>query len=331
MNIYDIAKLSGVSIATVSRVINNSPKVSEKTKKKVWNVMTEYDYTPNVFARGLGLNSVKTVGLICPDVSDRYMASAIAYLEKNLRKYGYDSILMCSGFDYEGKVEAVKLVMDRRIDAMILVGSHYAKDGGQNDVQYIVDAAKEVPVILMNGYIRAQNVYCVLTDNYRAVYDVVNMLIQSGDTKIAFLYDANSYSTLRKKKGYKDALKDNGLGIENAYQLFVPNDVMKVKHILLEKKLETNAFVTSDDEMAIGVIKYANQIHKKIPEDIRVVGFNNSHLCLCCTPELSSIDSQVKNLSNIAVETLIKVLNGEKQPTKIEISCEFVSRNTTNF
>lgn len=108
MNIYDIAKLSGVSIATVSRVINNSPKVSEKIKKKVWDVMNEYDYTPNVFARGLGLNSVKTVGLVCPDVSDRYMASAIAYLEKNLRKYEYDSILMCSGFDYEGKVEAEK-------------------------------------------------------------------------------------------------------------------------------------------------------------------------------------------------------------------------------
>lgn len=114
MNIYDIAKLSGVSIATVSRVINNSPKVSEKTKKKVWDIMNEYDYTPNVFARGLGLNSVKTVGLVCPDVSDRYMANAIAYLEKNLRKYGYDSILMCSGFDYEGKVEAVKILLDRR-------------------------------------------------------------------------------------------------------------------------------------------------------------------------------------------------------------------------
>lgn len=331
MNIYDIAKLSGVSIATVSRVINNSPKVSEKTKKKVWDVMNEYDYTPNVFARGLGLNSVKTIGLICPDVSDHYMASAIAYLEKSLRKYGYDSILMCSGYDYEGKVEAVKIVLNRRIDAMILVGSHYAKDGGQDDVQYIVDAAKEVPVILMNGYIRAQNVYCVLTDNYKAVYDVVNTLIKNGDKKIAFLYDANSYSTLRKKKGYRDALKDNGFGIEDAYQLFVPNDVVKVKQILLEKKLEIDAFVTSDDEMAIGVIKYANQIHKKIPEEMHVVGFNNSSLCLCSTPELSSIDSQVKNLSSIAVETLIKVLKGERQPSKTEISCEFISRNTTDF
>ena len=186
MNIYDIAKLSGVSIATVSRVINNSPKVSEKTKKKVWDVMNEYDYTPNVSARGLGLNSVKTVGLVCPDVSDRYMANAIAYLEKNLRKYGSDSILMCSGFDYEGKVEAVKILLDRRIDAMILVGSHYAGDCGQNDIQYIQDAAQKVPVVLMNGYVRVQGVYCVLTDNYKAVYDTVCNLSKREGRKLFF-------------------------------------------------------------------------------------------------------------------------------------------------
>ena len=74
MNIYDIAKLAGVSIATVSRVVNDSPRVSEKTKQKVRAVMEENDYTPNVFARGLGLDSMKTIGIICPDVSDTYMA-----------------------------------------------------------------------------------------------------------------------------------------------------------------------------------------------------------------------------------------------------------------
>lgn len=82
MNIYDIAELSGVSIATVSRVVNDSPKVSEKTKMKVRAVMEANNYTPNVFARGLGLNSMKTVGIVCPDVSDDYMAGSVAYLEK---------------------------------------------------------------------------------------------------------------------------------------------------------------------------------------------------------------------------------------------------------
>ena len=98
MNIYDIAELSGVSIATVSRVVNDSPKVSEKTKMKVRAVMEANNYTPNVFARGLGLNSMKTVGIVCPDVSDDYMAGSVAYLEKRLRSYGYDCILYCSGY-----------------------------------------------------------------------------------------------------------------------------------------------------------------------------------------------------------------------------------------
>lgn len=104
MNIYDIAELAGVSIATVSRVVNDSPKVSEKTKAKVRAVMEANHYTPNVFARGLGLNSMKTVGIICPDVSDDYMAGSVAYLEKSLRGYGYDCILYCSGYQYQDKV-----------------------------------------------------------------------------------------------------------------------------------------------------------------------------------------------------------------------------------
>ena len=98
MNIYDIAQIAGVSIATVSRVVNDSPRVSEKTKRKVRAIMEEYGYTPNVFARGLGLDSMKTIGIICPDVSDAYMADAVAHLERGLHEYGYDCILCCSGY-----------------------------------------------------------------------------------------------------------------------------------------------------------------------------------------------------------------------------------------
>lgn len=83
MNIYDIADMAGVSIATVSRVVNGSPNVSEKTKKKVLDVIEKADYTPNVFARGLGLDSMKTIGILCPDISDLYMAEAVSALEKN--------------------------------------------------------------------------------------------------------------------------------------------------------------------------------------------------------------------------------------------------------
>ena len=276
-----------------------------------------------MFARGSGLNSVKTVGLDCPDVSDRYTANAIAYLEKNLRKYGYDSILMCSGFDYEGKVEAVKILLDRRIDAMILVGSHYAGDCGQNDIQYLKDAAQKVPVVLMNGYVRVPGVYCVLTDNYKAVYDTVCNLIEVGRKKIVFLYDANSYSTTKKLEGYQDALIDNGLKVQEEYKVFMPNNVLKARDLLAKKRLDFDAVIASDDAMAVGALKYVHQINKSIPEDVNVVGLNNSELCVCCYPEMSSIDSQ-EELSEIAVDSLIKVLAGKSVRKKWRFHVNFL-------
>ena len=105
MNIYDIAELAGVSIATVSRVVNGSPRVSEQTRQKVLSVMEENDYTPNVFARGLGLDSMQIIGIICPDVADAYMARAVSFLERRLKEYGYDCILYCSGHEQQKKEE----------------------------------------------------------------------------------------------------------------------------------------------------------------------------------------------------------------------------------
>ena len=97
MTIYDISKKAGVSIATVSRVLNGSSSVSEKTKEKVLNVIEQCGYTPNAFARGLGLNTMKTIGIMCADSSDIYLAKAVYYIERKLHANGYDSILICSG------------------------------------------------------------------------------------------------------------------------------------------------------------------------------------------------------------------------------------------
>ena len=147
MNIYDIAKLANVSIATVSRVVNNSPKVSPKTKEKVLAVMKENEYTPNAFARGLGLGSMKTVGIICPNIDDIYMAKAVSYLEQNLHAHGYDCILGCSGFKQEEKEDYVRLLLSKKIDTLILVGSTYAGNGkDESDTDYITLAKEMIAV-----------------------------------------------------------------------------------------------------------------------------------------------------------------------------------------
>ena len=107
MNIYDIASKAGVSIATVSRVLNGKGNVSEKTKEHVLKIIEEMGYTPNIFARGLGLNSIKMVGILCSDVSDIYYATAVSTLEKELRRGGYDSLLCCTGDNIEVRINSL--------------------------------------------------------------------------------------------------------------------------------------------------------------------------------------------------------------------------------
>ena len=146
MNIYDISRRAGVSIATVSRVLNNSPHVSEATRKKVMAVIEGTGYVPNAFARGLGLNTMKTIGLLCPDASDPYLAQALTYLERNFRQKGYDCLLSCTGRELAARQQGVELLRSRHVDGMVLMGSTFIEDASA-DNDYIRDAARRYLVL----------------------------------------------------------------------------------------------------------------------------------------------------------------------------------------
>ena len=335
MNIYDIAELAGVSIATVSRVVNDSPRVSEKTKQKVRAIMEENGYTPNVFARGLGLDSMKTIGILCPDVSDAYMATAVAHLESRMHEHGYDCILCCSGFEQSVKEKYVSLLLAKRIDALIMVGSTYAGAEGEiSKVQYVLNAAKQVPVFLINGYLEGENVYCAYGDDYQATFEITSQMIDTGRRRILFLCDSHSYSASRKLAGYESALKSHGLPVLGDLKLFVKNQIHTVRDILLERRdLKFDSVIATDDGLAVGAIKYANSKLLKIPEDLCITGFNNSALSTCCEPELSSLDNRVEELCNITINNMIKVLQ-EKDflvDQNYKIPCRLVKRCTTDF
>ena len=125
MNIYDVSRKAGVSIATVSRVLNGSGKVSETTRQRILTIIEETGYTPNAFARGLGLNTMNTIGILCADSSDPFLAAAIFHLEQGLRSHGYDSLLCCTGYDHETKVICLNLLLSKRVDAVVLLGSNF--------------------------------------------------------------------------------------------------------------------------------------------------------------------------------------------------------------
>ena len=331
MNIYDIAKLAGVSIATVSRVVNDSPKVSDKTKEKVRKVMEENDYTPNVFARGLGLNSMNTVGLVCPDVADNYMAKAVAYLEKNLRGYGYDCILYCSGYDEEDKHQAVELILKKRIDALVLIGSNYAGNSEEENA-YIKEVAADIPVFMINGYIDGENIYCTLADDYQATYDATEELIFAGKKRILFLSNSNSFSATQKLRGYEDALKAHKMPILEELKIYTENSIHGTRDALLwHRNLEFDSVIATEDGLAIGALKYAKARGIGIPEEINVIGYNNSELSVGCEPELTTVDARGEILCKMAIDSMMALLGGEKIGQKQMIKCHLVKRQTTDF
>ena len=333
MNIYEIAELANVSIATVSRVINDSPLVSEKTKRRVRRVMEENDYTPNVFARGLGLNSMKTIGLVCPDVADNYMARAVACLERDLREYGYDCILYCSGYDWEDRKIAVRTILQKRIDALIVIGSSYADDDPDAErVEYIREAAKQVPVFVINGYIRGENVFCALCSDYEAAHSAVAELLRSGRRKILFLSDSHSYSANQKRGGYEAALREAGVPVREDLVIYTRNRIDSVRDLLLEiPELDMDAVFATEDGLAAGVLKYAKRRGIAVPEELAIIGYNNSELAVCCDPELSSVDSRVDRLCKIVIDSLKLRLKRKLVNDRVYAKGCLIRRMTTDF
>lgn len=335
MNIYDISRMAGVSIATVSRVINGNSNVSEKTKEKVLQVIEESGFTPNAFARGLGLNSMKTVGIMCADSSDPYLASAISYLEKELRRNNYDALLCCTGYELEEKQKYLNLLLSKRTDAIILVGSNFVEADSRKN-QYILDTAKSVPILIVNGALNGENIYSTLCDDSHAVYEATKALQSSGCKHILYLYNSKSYSGNKKLAGYKAAMEIENSDVKenNDYIQFYNGRIPDIKNYLSDLKrkgLIFDSIITSDDILAIGALKYAKDNNLSVPDQLSIIGYNNSIISECSDPELTSIDNRLETVCSNCIATLMGVINGQEVPLKTVFSAEIIRRETTRF
>ena len=333
MNIYDVSQHAGVSIATVSRVLNGNPNVSEKTREKVLKVMDELGYTPNVFARGLGLDTMHTVGIMCSDSSDPYLANAIYYLERSLRANGYDSILCCTGYDLEVKQKYFSLLRSKRVDAIILAGSKFVEMRAKDNA-YILEAAADLPVMLVNGYLEGDNIFSTVCDDKFAVEQAVSLLIESGHRDILYLYSSYSYSGVNKLEGYKKALRTHGIPLRQEMIRQCPKDVEASRDLLLSldrQGIFFDAVMTSDDSLAVGAVKYAHARDISIPDNLSIIGYNNSLLALCTDPEITSVDTKVEALCTTTVNTLMGVFSGVNVPSRTTIASDLIKRNTTKW
>lgn len=334
MTIYDISEKAGVSIATVSRVLNGSSNVSEKTKKKVLDVIHQYEYTPNAFARGLGLNTMKTIGIMCADSSDLYLAKGIYYIEQKLRANGYDSILCCTGYELETKAASMNLLITKKVDGIILVGSNFIYEN-ESDNKYIADAASQVPVMLLNADLDAANVYSVVSDDFNSMYEATLQMIETGLKDIVYFYNSTSYSGKRKLAGYRAAMEEKklmtGAGLMQFYHGSHEDIPAMTEHLkkLHDKGMKFDGIIAADDTLALAAVKYAKDMGYRIPEDFSILGYNNSMLVNCCDPELTSIDNKLETLCQHLITTLMGILSGNEMPKKTIFSGEIIKRGTT--
>lgn len=334
MNIYDISEKAGVSIATVSRVLNGSTRVSPKTRERVLAVMAEQGYVPNAFARGLGLKSMKTIGLLCPNAGDPYLSQAISFLERAFRQHEYDSLLSCTGRALADRQKGLELLLSKHVDGVVLLGSTFVEDTDAGN-EYLRSAAQRLPLVLLNASFPCDNVFCVLCDDYRATMEATQYLIDSGRKDILYLYHSRNYSGQKKLAGYRAGLKSRGLPVREELIHFFAEDKMSVPtvrdHILAldAKGLSFDAVLTSEDVLSVGAAKYARVQKRNVPNSLSIIGYNNSSFCLCCEPELTSVDNKLETLCNTCVGTMLTVLGGKEAPQKTVFTAELVRRGST--
>lgn len=328
MNMYDIARETGFSIATVSRAINNSGYVSEKTREKIMKVIDEKGYSVNPFAKGMATASMSLAGVISTDSRDHYQAECIYHLQDILRQNGFTALLSCTGMDLKDKQEAVRLLLSRNVDAIFLIGSQFVENSGRDNM-YLMEAARKVPVIMMNGYLDYPNVYCIRCDDRRGQKELTQQVIQGGARKPLLIIRRRTYSTLEKIRGYEEACQEAGL--PEAEVLTATGITMYPQLAADLAKRDFDALLCADDELAVAALKYCRQNGLRIPEDVQITGYNNSLLSDLPAEEITSYDNRIEYLCTSSVLCMKQILEKKSYPSESVYTGQLNRKATTRM
>jgi LacI family transcriptional regulator len=326
MNIYDIAREAGVSIATISRVVNGKSVVSGKTRKKVEAVLKKYNYTPDPTARSLVVKSTKAVALLADDVRNPYCGGICHTVERELSKIGYTTMLCNTGGTVQGISSGLKSALARHADAVLLTGMSIVRNDD------ITAAALNVPVIVINNYIDAPNVYSVICDEIYGMMLAVSQFASQGRHEIIYVQDSdeNSYSTKKLAEGFDAGMAMNDLNSSGRI-VFTERGFeggFACAEALLRDAQKFNAVVCGDDTTAAGFIKCLKQSYLDVPEDVSVIGFYNTPAAPCVTPSLSSVDCRSDKTGAAAVKLLSDLFEGVSVDKKTVILPRLVLRDS---
>lgn len=329
MTIYDIAKLAGVSASTVSRVANHKPGIKEETRKQIQALLDEYDYRPNETARGLVNQASKMIGILITDIRYAHHVDIAYYIEQEMEKRGYCSLIVNTGLTDEKKVQAIKVLSQRRVDGVILVGSTFQCDAVKNA---LASCFTKEPVVITNGYLDLPNVKGVLVDEKEGMEACVELMARKGHKKLAFILPNQTPSNLLKEKGFTAAMGALGWKKEELWIYSSPTTMeggRQVTERILEEHPDVEGLVFGEDLAAVSAMRVLMDRKIPVPGKVAVIGVDNSRYCDICYPKLTSLNNKLVEMSFEAARILLDGLEGRKNPEKIMLFSNIVEREST--
>lgn len=320
INIKDIARLSGVGIATVSRVINQTGSVSEKTKKKVMDVINEYNYIPNNNARNLKLTQSENIALFVKYISNPFFAKMINTIQEEMASRGYPLLIQNVDENTDEMDVAISESMQRNLCGVIIMGGSYFnyseakfRQLGIPCVLLTVDSQEDVEPSLYSS---------VTIDDEKEGYKATKYLIDMGHRKIGFLYrDVGNIITpnILRYRGYVRALEESGIPVEESLISMsypVSGAGYKVGFQAMKQMMSKNPDMTAvfafSDVLAIGAAKAVAAAGKKVPEDISIIGFDGIEMTEFYNPAIDTVYQPATEMALSAVSLLHGMMNGDK-------------------
>lgn len=310
--ISDVAAAAGVSVATVSRVINGNANVSPETLMKVTKAIQELNYRPNLLGRDLRRTRSERVLVLLPNISNPFYSEIVKGIEDVANRNGYSIMLCNTDSDIKRERTYIKMLKTRLADGAILMASEMS-------CEELTELSKEVLIVQCCEYKEGVPLPHVSIDNEKAAYKATNHLISLGHRKIAFIGADNQFlSSNLRETGYKRALSDAGIEINPEYICYgdygYKSGLRNMKKLLILPERPTAVFCISD-VMAIGAIRCAMEENLKVPDDLAVCGFDNIHFSWMFTPSITTISQPMYDLGCTAMDALINIIEGKSIET----------------
>lgn len=297
----DVADLTGLSISTISYVLNGKKKVKEETYQRIMEAVEKVGYRPNQLARSLKTRQTLTIGVVVPDISNEFFPQIVKGIDDKAHDFNYNIILCNTNNDVDREEDYINTLLSKDIDGIIFIGT--AKS------QTILENKTNIPIVLVDRKMGEQYI-SVVSDNYKGGYLATEHLIERGKKSIALLSGQVFIKTFfDRMKGYMDALKDNSIIYNEDYVVgcdFTTQGGYDGINELIKKNIEFNAVFAANDLIALGAMRALMENGKKIPDDVAIVGYDDIVISSTVMPSLTTIRQPKYEMGQYAADILIK-------------------------